>query len=332
MFNIISIILLSCVISTASAFGYSQRKLFPPIETIDRVLSFSDKTNTTAERAQYVKELYYSVNGYPAGTDTSFKPQPHLELFNQAMGSGGVGGVLYSSGYKTCDAIPTTGSTSGTSQVAGTLNLTFSAGTKTIPSYYPVDASSTMDKRIAISGNVAVELELKCNTDATIQTGYVKFTYTQYDIVYEGYFQQNSTTGAINVDMYVKTQTGGGINLLIPTQFVTTNGESFSLYSAYIYPDGGGRNYIVAVNGVANGDAQVAFLETTDTAGGPVTTAPHNFGNLSTAGGTVVAVECIDITNETLTTGCSAITAPGSLVIGGTTSTWTVNSLSAVSL
>lgn len=303
-------------------------------ETVDQLQEFAIKSNkSTADRAQYVKELYYSVNGYPAGTDTSMKAQPHLEQFNLILGETGIGGILYSAGYQTCESIPTSGSTSGSVQGVGALTLTFGSPTKTIPSYYTTDAGKTMDRNITVSGGVTLTIELKCHDDTAIQTGFVRLDFTQYSIVYEGYFQQNSTTNAVNVDMYIKTQGGGGTNLLIPTQFSTADGENFSIYSGYVNLDSSGpSNYLVAVKGQTNGNAQLAYLSTPDTSGSAATTAPNNFGSLSSSGSTTVAVECIDIANETITTGCSSIPAPGSLSVGGTTSTWTISSLRSISL
>ncbi len=315
---------------TPSEFSKSLAK------TAQRIESFSQKSHkSAADRAQYIKELYYSVNGYPDGYDTSQSPDPHLNLFNNLLGENGIGGILFSAGYETCDAIPDSGTASGSTQL-GTLNLTMGTAVKTVPSYYATDSGETMDKRITVDtgGIVDVTVELKCNADTTIQTGFVNLSFTQYDVVYEGYFQQNSTTGAVDLDIYVKTETGGGSELLIPTQFSTSDGETFTMFTGYISLGGGGGNgdYLVAVNGETNGKAQMAYLNTTDTSGSPVTTAPNNFGSLTSAGGTVVAVECIDVPTETITTGCTNIPAPGSVVIGGTTSTWTLTSLKAVSL
>lgn len=330
--KILLLLLLSYKINAYSSNELIPNSAFSPLE------SFSNKKNkSTSDRVDYIKELYYSVNGYPPDYDTSMKPQPYLEQFNLALGENGVGGILFSSGYETCDAIPTTGNASGTSTVVGTLNLTFASATKTVPSYYTTDAGKAMDKRISVSGagDISVDIELKCNDDTSIQTGYVKFTSTQFNVVYEGYFQQNSTTKAINVDMYIKTETGGGSQILIPTQFFTTDGEQFTIFSAYIGLGGGGGgsgNYLVAVQGTANTKAQIAYMNTTDTSGSPVTTSPNNFGSLSSSGGTQVNVECVDIATKTTTTGCPSISAPGSLAIGGTTSMWTVSSLKAVSL
>ncbi|MDD0854004.1 hypothetical protein HBN50_12905 [Halobacteriovorax sp. GB3] len=298
---------------------------------------FSNKSGTTtADRAQYIKSLYYSVNGYPDNYDTTNLADPHLNLFNNILGENGVGGILYSAGYTSCDTIPSSGTASGTSPQVGTLNLTFGSATKSVPSYYTTNGGDAMDKNMTVSGNasVTVTVELKCHDDSALQTGYVKLNFTEYSVVYEGYFQQNTTTGAVNLDMYIKTQTGGGTDILIPTQFVTTDGQNYKIYSAYLGLSGGGGvvDYLVAVNGVTNGKAQIAYLNTTDTSGSALTTAPNNFGSLTSAGGTTVAVECIDMSNETTTTGCSAIDAPGSLTIGGTTSTWTLSSLKSVSL
>ncbi len=332
MFKLAFVIFSFCLLVNIQANGLKVNN-FNPQKSAERLRKMGNTIMNTADRAQYIKELYYSVNGYPATYDTTNLADPHLDLFNNILGANGVGGILFGAGYETCDAIPTSGSASGSAGPrVGTLNLNFATGTQTIPSYYQTDASTTMDKRINVSGQVAVSIELKCHANSAVQTGYVRLDYSQFNIVYEGFYQKNSTTGAVNLDIYVKTQAGGGQNILIPTQFSTTDGENYRIYSAYINLDGGGQNYIVAVNGIVNGNGQIAYLNTTDTTGGPVTTAPNNFGSLSNAGGTSVAVECIDVTNETTTTGCSAIPAPGSLVIGGTTSTWTVNSLSAVSL
>lgn len=334
MFFKFSKILVMSLVVSVYAQDFQSPKGFEKESPMSILKRLGNKVNTTAERSQYAKELYWSVNGYPATVDTSNRADPYLTTFNRILGENGLGGILYGAGYETCDAIPTSGSASGEVQRVGTLNLTFGAGTKTVPSYYQADGGETMDKRIVVAGNVTMEVELKCNTNTAIQTGYVKLTYTQFNYVYEGYFQQNSTTGAVNLDIYVKTETGGGTELLIPTQFVTTNGENFTIYSGYIYPSGGGggQDHVVAVNGVVNGAAQLAFLQTTDTMGAPVTTAPQNFGSLTSSGGTVAAVECLDIANDTTTTGCSAIPAPGTLSIGGSSNTWTVTTLKAVSL
>ena len=327
-------LLIFCLAIQTSAKGLSafDAKSFFPKKVVSRIesLSKSNKTNNTAGRAQYVKELYYSVNGYPSDFDSSMSPEPHLEFFNSVVGGGGVGGVLYSSGYETCDAIPDSGTASGSVPRIGTLNLTFGSASKSVPAYYPTDSSSDMDKKITVDsgGFVDITLELKCNDDLSIQTGYVKLDYTSYDIVYEGYFQQNTTTGAVNLDMYIKTETGGGTELLIPTQFSTEDGESYTMYSGYIYPNGGGgSDYVVAVNGETNGKAQMAFLSTSATSGTEITTAPNNFGSVGGA-----TVECIDVPTEVVTTGCSSIPAPGTISIGGTSSTWTVSSLRNVSL
>lgn len=332
--QILKILMIGPIVSTfGNGLDHSQTRSFLPKESMKKLTAFADKS-TTAGRAKYIKDLYYSVNGYPAGYDTSNSPDPYLNLFNSILGEKGIGGILYSSGYKSCDAIPDSGTASGAVDRIGTLNLTFGTSSKTVPSYYPADGGKAMDKKITVSGSVDVSIELKCNVDTTIQTGYVKLTFSQYNIVYEGYFQQNSTTNAVNVDLYVKTQTGGGTNLLIPTQFSTADGDNYSIYSAYIdlSGSGGNGNYLVAVNGATNGKAQIAYMNTTDSSGTATTTAPNNFGGLSSSGGTSVAVECIDIPTETLTTGCSNIPAPGSLSIGGTTSIWTVSSLKNVSL
>ncbi len=336
--KILPFLILICTIQTQARENKRLSiKSLIPTKSLSRIEKFSNKSaTTTAERAQYIKELYYSVNGYPAGYDTSTSPAPHLDQFNSILGENGVGGVLFKSSYETCESIPTSGSTSGTSPMAGSLTLNFSSPTKSIPSYYITDAGETMDKRIQVTatGSTTITVELKCHDDSTIQTGYVKLEFPLYNVVYEGYFQQNTTTGAINLDMYIKTESGNGNELLIPTQFVTADGENFTIFSAFLSLSGGGggSNDLVAVTGEANGKAQIAYLNTTDTVGAPLTTSPNSFGSLTTAGGTTVAVECIDISTETVTTGCSNIPAPGSLSIGGATSTWTITSLKSVSL
>ncbi len=330
MFKTLSILLLSVVNISVYSSGL---KSYTPLDNIKEVQKLANKNNTTAERAEYIKELYYSVNGYPDGYDTSMKADPHLNLFNMVLGENGVGGILYSAGYTTCEEIPASGSASGTVQGIGTLNLTFGTPAKTVPSYYGTDGGTTMDRKITVqdTSSVTITIELKCNTNTAIQTGYVKMDFTEYEIVYEGFFQQNSSTGAVDLDIYIKTEGGGG-NLLIPTQFRTADGQNFTIYSGYISLSGSGNQYVVAVNGSTSGKAQIAYLSTTETTGAATTTAPNNYGSLPSAGGTFVSVECIDVANETVTTGCTSIPAPGSLSIGGQTSNWTVGVLKSISL
>lgn len=296
-------------------------------------LPSSDGITTTEGRAKYARYLYYLVNG-PSGNYT-IQEQPHLDLFNSIFGAQGLGGILYSNGFENCESIPTSGTASGTvSQGSNsmTLDLNFSAGTKTLPSFYPVDGGETMDTRISFSASITnMVVEMKCSDSSTVSSGYILMDYPNYGVTMEGFFQQDSSSGAVNLDFYIKTVDGANNPIILPIQFKTEDGSSYTIFSAFLKPTDNNYN-VVAVHGTVNSSAQVAFLRTNATAGSDVTTTPDNFGSLSDSGTTTVATECVEMSTHTTTTGCAAIPAPSPVVINGMTNSWTVNSMKALVL
>lgn len=289
--------------------------------------------NTTEGRAKYARYLYYLVNG--ASGNYTIQGESHLQLFNSIFGAQGLGGVLYSNGFEKCDSIPTSGTASGTVTQGSNsmeLNLNFSTGTKILPSFYAVDGGKTMDTRISFSASITdMVVEMKCSDSSTVSSGYILMDYPNYGVTMEGFFQQDSSSGAVNLDFYIKTVDGANNPIILPIQFKTEDGSSYTIFSAFLKPSSNNYN-VVAVQGTVNSSAQIAFLQTTATVGSEVTTTPDGFGGLTSNGSTTVATECVEMSTHTTTTGCAAIPAPSPVTINGMTNSWTVNSMKALVL
>ena len=293
------------------------------------VLDGNSDTTTLAGRAEYARYLYYTVNG--AGAGYSVQNQAYLDQINMVTGSTGLGGILFEGGYKTCDDIPASGSLTGT-VMNQSITLVFGTPTKTVPASYGANGGLAMNKRINVSSGdfINLQLELKCDTDTNIQTGYLLMDYPNAAFKNESYFYTNATTGAANVDVYIEAETGSGQKLIMPTHFKTTDGTNFNLYSGYVGTNG--TNFVVAIKGEANGKAQLAFLSSYATSGAVMTTTPDNYGDLTSGMDTTIEIDCVDMSTNTATTGCSTIDAPDTISMNGRSNSWTITDLKNISL
>lgn len=298
-------------------------------------LPSEDDIATVQGKAKYARYLYYLVNGADGEYTLQLGDGDYLGTLNNVFGANGIGGILFENGYKSCEDIPTSGSASGDISVGSsseTLTLNFSAASKTVPAGYPESAGEQMDTRVTTNGNsVDVVAEFKCSDSSNIDTGYLLMDYTSFGVKMEGYFQKNSTTGATNVDIYIKTTSGSNQTILIPTQFKTADGTNYTIFSGFLNTTTG-RATVTAVQGTVNGNAQIAYLDSTDTTGAPVTTAPNDYGNLTTAGGTTVDTACVEMSSHSTSSDCDAIPAPDTLTINGTANDWTLTNLRNITL
>ena len=264
--------------------------------------------STVAGRGDFARFMYYMVNGSGDSGHSFQGPEGGFRGMINKMTSR-MGHELEKAGIATCADIPT----SGTKQVtishpekgSMTMDMTFAAGSKAIPSHFAKYGSTTYDKRVSMSvnGSKMMSMEFYCGTDTAIKTGYINTNGDQFGKrSFEIYFQNNSTTNSANVDLLQVSADTGSEHLA--TRFYTTDGDTFTLHSIRTMASGeqaGGHN--IAIKGVRSTQLVKLYLVKRET-----TTVANTTSSLASAD----KVNCMSFANETAveSTGCSDATDP----------------------
>ncbi len=318
---IIALVLLSPVLLQVQEVRYKGRlqdiKFQMPTALADTMLDGSAVFTTDTDKANFVRYYYYIVNGAAPGytiTNRSYMSQVNSIL-------SGIGTVMANMGFGSCADIPTSGTFS-----EGPYLGTISAGSKTIPSSFPNDAGQTFDKKITVSfgGETAMEMQLKCAAGSTIVSGNFLLgsqAMTQ-GTMNEIIFQLDTASDLIHLDYVV---TFGSSKIV--TRFVTTDGRAYKLYTMYL---GLGSYNAVAINGTANGKTNFNIVWTNGTGTTAYSTEIDDISGITNGMNEKGFNSCLDMGTNTSTTGCTAITAPGTFSIGGSTYNFRFNSMASL--
>lgn len=226
---------------------------------------------TVAGRADFARFLYFTVNGPATGYTISGPVDGFTGMINTIML--GMGKRLETEGYRGCASIPSTGSISKSIQTKDgemTVTMAFSAGSKAVPSYFAHHGGETFGKRIEVSKSDTkfMAIELLCDADATIKTGYILTSGNQFNKRnFEIYFQSNTTTKAGFVDLMHTSSDADGEKLA--ARFQTADGDQYNLW--LIRTTTGGSQGITGayfgLKGSASGKlAQIHAIHTTGAA------------------------------------------------------------------
>jgi hypothetical protein len=105
---------------------------------------------TEAGRANFVRFMYFLVNGAATGYEIPGPPGGYVGIINEMTGANGLGGGLKKAGYNECSDIPTSGTVSHTGS-NGTFAMTFATGSKTVPSHFGSNAGETFGKKVTVT-------------------------------------------------------------------------------------------------------------------------------------------------------------------------------------
>lgn len=278
---------------------------------------------TDLNKANFVRYYYYLVNGPSSDYTMPNNNMNYVGIVNGYLD--GLNSILASNGYSDCDSIPTSGSATGSVQ-GMSFDMAFSAGTKSVPSSFPNDGGETYDKRMVVSqsGSNFLEIQLKCSS-ASMTTGYILMgnqTLTE-GTMYEAMFQMDSSTNLTYLDFVVWV----AANRKFVTRFTTDDGDSYKLYTMYLWMG----NYIgAAINGTANGVTNFNTLSTSSTTSDTYSVNIHDVSSITNDMNQTVHNVCLDMSNNTSTTGCSAITSAGTMTINGTSHNFNFSSMSGL--
>ncbi|MCB9091342.1 MAG: hypothetical protein H6621_10110 [Halobacteriovoraceae bacterium] len=216
--------------------------------------TFSYAQASTAQTLlNQVESLYELIEGGEGQSTANGGLMDFINTIVTNLGSG-----LYTAGYQNCLSIPKTGSEQITDSQY-TYDLVFEPGVKTIPSHFFQGAGETLENRIEVSAesNEFMTIEFTCN-DSGFSTGYFRyyefdaetdrdadseiFTTTNADaladpINIETYFQYDVTKDKVIVDFYLTMITSAGKTRKLATQFETTNGNQFKIWTIQYLDD-----------------------------------------------------------------------------------------------
>lgn len=299
--------------------------------------------STSAGRGDFIRFLYFMVNGAPSGLGYTF-PGPDggfVGMIKQMTNK--LGAALGRAGYATCEAIPTTGSATETITKEGvpmTMRMDFSAGTRSIPSGYG-SLSGTFQKRVAVfKGNDEVmAFEMTCANGSGVRTGYIvadkdmmKESGREVKRGMEIYFQKDENTNAGRVDMLQVAEGSASNGEKLAVTFSTDDGDAFQLWMIRTTSNGGDSFGVRGTRSTNKARLSsihytLANLANTDAIEGVTS---NSF--TSTLG---KFTECLDFSGVSATsgTGCSNINAHTSnAVFGSAEPTWTIQGIGAATI
>jgi hypothetical protein len=302
-------------------------------------ISFS----TAAGRGDFIRFLYFMVNGAPSGLGYTF-PGPDggfVGMIQQMTNK--LGAALGRAGYLTCEDIPTTGSASQTITKEGvpmTMRMAFGPGTRTIPNPYS-GYGALFSKRVSVfrGDDQVMAFEMTCENGSGVRTGYIladkdmmKESGREVKRGMEIYFQKSTLNNAGRVDM-LQVAEGSASNgeKLAVTFSVDSDGDAFQLWVIRTTSSGGDS---FGVRGSrASNEARLSSIRYTGTGTNNVMmiqsvdgTAPNTF------------TECLNFSGVNATsagTGCASINArSGDAVFGTSTTglTWTISDVSSATI
>jgi hypothetical protein len=277
------------------------------------VIDFDNINYSTPEGlANFVRYQYLSVNGdtseYSSGNGM---PEGWVGLANSILGADGLGGALHDLGYSTCNSIPSSGSKE-TSTDSDTISMTFSAGTKTIPSHFGSSGGQAYDKRVGITvdGNLAMNVELKCSADNSFISAYIVMNNNLVEGgALEIYTQSDSSTSSSYLDFFLDMENG----YKLATRFVTADGSDYRLYQASW---DGTNGFAYAIQGAANGVSNVNVIHCNHLVSAPAVAVVHDISAVIATPLGAAYNGCLNMSGNQTSTGCSSITAPGTFTMG----------------
>ncbi|MFP5458616.1 MAG: hypothetical protein ACLGG7_07780 [Bacteriovoracia bacterium] len=320
------------LLSTTTLKTSTKRSLVPRLDWSKafaaRVLDGSADFSSATSQADFIRYNYYLINGSTSEYELSqgtLTYLPYLNLFLDGFGEA-VGAL----GYGSCADVPTSGSGS----VRG-LDLTFSAGDRTVPSHFADDAGETFEKKVIVrqGGEGVIEMQLTCS--GTLTSGYVLMPRTAFSgdqMGFEAFFQKNTATNSTFVDFFMEIN-NGYMDVRTVMRFMAPSEDSYKIYALNTYGMTGNGS-AVAIQGVPNGLTNANLIYTQNVSSGDAATAVV-WGDLSgvTDSGSQKALEtCLDLGSNTAASGCVAIDDPGALSVNGTSYSYTLNSIRNLTL
>lgn len=278
---------------------------------------------TFAGKISYARYLYFLINGPGPGYAIRGPETGFAGIINPLTGNEGIGSILRSGGYASCAELPNSGTAAGTDNEGHTYQLVFlSPSTRTIPSHFANSPTESFDKRLTIArdGVAQMEIELKCDLDSPIVSGYFRLDGIATDETdgrqLETYFQTNADTKARFVDIFMSYPEGGEGEKLA-ARFLTLDGNEYHFQVVRTVTSG--LNAVnLSLHGKKNHNlADFRFVQTLD------------INDASDVGSQTEF--CLDLALDTSSDQCgthdlSARTATTSTSVNGTPFTWTIDS------
>ena len=318
--------------------------MIPDAEARKALISFD--FGTPAGQGDFIRFLYFMVNGVPEGSGYTF-PGPNggfVGMIKQMTNK--LGAALARAGYSNCEDIPTSGSASQTitkDGVAVTMRMDFSVGTKAIPGGYG-SLIGNFEKRVSVfrGDDQVMAFEMTCANGSGIRTGYIvadkdmmKESGREVSRGMEIYFQKNENTNASRVDMLQVAEGSASNGEKLAVTFSTDNGDSFQLWMIRTTTTGGDS---FGVNGTRSTNlATLSSIHSTP-ASAPFTS---NTDLIESVSGTNITptlgvfTSCLNFTgvNVTTGTGCSNINAHTSNAkFNNSEPAWTIQGIGAATI
>jgi hypothetical protein len=222
--------------------------MIPDAEARKALVSFN--FSTSEGRGDFIRFLYFMVNGAPEGSSYTFAGPDggFVGMIKQMTNK--LGAALGRAGYATCEDIPTSGSATETitkEGIAMSMRMVFSAGTQTVPTGY-TGAGGTFAKRVSVfkGDDNVMAFEMNCANGTGIRTGYIiadkdmmKEPLREVKRGMEVYFQKNENTNASRVDMLQVAEGSASNGEKLAVTFSTDDGDSFQLWMVRTTSNGG---------------------------------------------------------------------------------------------
>ncbi|MDA8793046.1 hypothetical protein N9N67_07365 [Bacteriovoracaceae bacterium] len=285
-------------------------------------------------RTDFVRFLYFLVNGPSSEYTISGPEDGYVGLINELTGVDALGGGLQSGGIETCSDIPLSGSVT-MSDSDGTYIMSFSAGDKTIPSHFGSDASETYDKKVSVSldGTDFMAAQFKCSAASSTVTGYIRMDISDENLAFETYYQQNESTDAVYVDFFSSKSTGDSEKMGV--RFETSDGDTFKLWLVRSVTSNGNVALIAVTGNKTLGLSKLNML-LDDTTNGPSNSTDITSISTGTSGTQSTFVECLDMSTNSTSSSCTSngisITSPGTWNLGSGANDFNLQDVAALSL
>jgi hypothetical protein len=316
--------------------------MIPDAEARKALVSFD--FSTSAGRGDFIRFLYFMVNGAPEGSGYTFiGPNGGFVGMIKQM-TNKLGAALGRAGYATCEDIPTVGSTSQTITKDGvsiTMRMDFGVGTQTIPSGYGT-LSGTFQKRVTVfrGDDRVMAFEMTCANGSGIRTGYIvadkdmmKESGREVSRGMEIYFQKNENTNASRVDMLQVAEGSASNGEKLAVTFSTDDGDSFQLWMIRTTANGGDSFGVRGTRSTNLARLSSIHYTLSNLANSDAIEAVASNSFTSTLG---KFTECLDFSgvNATSGSGCSNINAHSSNANfnGVTPTAWTIAGIGAATI
>ena len=283
-------------------------------------------------RANFIRFLYIMIAGGNDDYEVSGGPEGgFVGIINQVTGANALGGGLSSCGYDACTDLPTTGSCEMTEEDGNVYEMTFSAGSKTVPSHFSSSAGETFDKRVVVTLNDEefMNAEFICEASATATTGYIRMSMADEgsDTArgFETYYQSDSETSANYVDFFMLFP--DSTDEKMAARLATADGDEFRMYIVRTV-DSGGISTAVGVHGKKSTNLAAINMVAGGSIGDQSSTTAIEDALLS---------DCVDMSTNTSSDSCTSeslsVTAPDDTAsLGGETHGFTINDISELTL